>query len=522
MIRLSRHPRHQPSALLFVGGLLLFLLGAVGLLGLDAEPAPAALGDPLEPPAPNVILITTDDQPAATVTPEAMPNVTGLLRPNGSTFSNYVVTTPLCCPSRATTITGQYGHNNGVLQNEYGLLRHKTNVLPVWLQAAGYQTAHVGKFLNGYADFTGSDEEVAPGWDLWFTQFEKKSYYNWKASKNGKSKFYGLEDSDHLTDVTSDRAVNWTRKLVRDPEPFYMQLDYYAPHGASGRDDRCRAGPIPAPRDEGLFDAGILPEPPSFNEANVSDKPGFIQAKSQFDAETEGQIRRRYRCTLESLRGVDRGIGKIYSQIERAGELDRTIFIFTSDNGYFFGEHRIDRGKAFPYEENLRMPLTMVVPAEYRGDGELVNEVDELTANLDLAPTILELAGVDPCKSPANCRTLDGRSLLPLIGGEGSRPAEREILIEIGECNYRGLRTDRQIFLQYFTVAQETNGCVPAEAEHYDLEDDPYQLENLYPAPDPSPDADSQAELSGRIEDLRACAGIAGRDLPPESGAYCG
>jgi arylsulfatase A-like enzyme len=523
MVRSPLHRARPPR--LPASGTVLAALGGVAAFALaTAEPAAAALGDPLEPPPPNVVMITTDDQPASTVTLEAMPNVHDLLIANGTSFSDYVVTTPLCCPSRATAITGQYGHNNGVLSNDYALLR-KSNVLPAWLRSAGYTTAHVGKYLNGFGDYTGSQKEVAPGWDLWFTQFERKSYYNWNASKNGKFIGYGEEDADHLTEVTNARAVKWTRKLVKEPEPFYLQLDYYAPHGASGRDDRCRLGPVPAPRDEGVFGAATLPEPPSFNEEDVSDKPGFIQSRPLIDAETKDRIGRRYRCTLESLRAVDRGIGKVYKRIERSGELDRTIFIFTSDNGYFFGEHRVERGKPFPYEENLRMPLTIVVPPPYRGDGELVPEAGQPAANIDLAPTILDLAGAEPCRVPARCRTMDGRSLLPLLAGKGKGkawPADRELLIEFGDCGYRGLRTDRQIYFEYSAPSPETSQCVRTEVEHYDLDDDPFQLENLYPAPDPSPDSDLQAELTQRVAGLRFCAGIVGRDLAPDSGVYCG
>lgn len=500
------------------------LAGAAAAAVAPAGRAAATVGDPAELPPPNVVLIMTDDQPASTATPLAMPNLHRLLVDQGTSFSNYVVTTPLCCPSRATTITGQYGHNNGVLRNDYADLLGKANVLPTWLQKAGYNTAHVGKFLNGYGSFLGSQKEVAPGWDLWFTQFENKAYYDWKASKNGRPIFYGSDDSDHLTEVTNRRAAVWTRKLVKKPEPFYLQLDYYAPHGSTGRDRRCLFGPEPAPRDEGLFDQLPLAQPPNFNEADVSDKPSFIRGRPLIGPGAVEQITRRYRCTLESLRAVDRGIAKVYNKIARRGELGRTIFIFTSDNGYYFGEHRIDRGKREPYDENLRMPLTVVVPPAYRDGAPRAAEVDDLTANIDLAPTILDLTGALPCRRASKCRRLDGRSLRPLLSGAGGGAfAGREILVELNSCQYRGVRTEREMYLEYGSGPLPTNDrCKPTAVEHYDIVDDPYQLDNIYPAPRRSPDGRLELELQSRMAELADCAGIAGRDPLPKSGTYCG
>ena len=248
-------------------GALALLAPLAALFSAGGDRAYGGLGDPLAPPAPNIVVVMTDDQPASTVTPEAMPNLHELLIGPGTSFSDYIVTTPLCCPSRASLLTGQYGHNNGVLRNNYADLIDKDSVLPVWLQEAGYNTAHVGKYLNGFGAFSGSQKDIAPGWDLWFTLFEHKRYYGWKASKNGKVATYGNEDSDQLTDVINRRAGRWAGKLVRKPEPFYLQVDQYAPHGAGGRDRSCLLGPSPSPRDAGAFATVPLPTPPSFNEA---------------------------------------------------------------------------------------------------------------------------------------------------------------------------------------------------------------------------------------------------------------
>lgn len=486
------------------------------------ERAAAGLGDELAPPPPNVVLIMTDDQPAQTVMPKTMPNLHELIIEPGTSFNDYVVTTPLCCPSRATAMTGQYGHNNGVLQNDYAGLIDKPNVLPGWLQSAGYNTAHVGKFLNGFGAFNESQKEIAPGWDLWFTLFENKRYYRWRASKNGKTVSYGEEDSDHLTEVLNRRSARWAGKLAKQPQPFYLQVDQYAPHGAGGRDRNCLLGPVPAPRDQGRFASEPLPTPPSYNEADVSDKPAEISGRPLISEESATNITRRWRCTLESLVSVDRGIARIYRKVEAAGELDRTVFIFTSDNGYFFGEHRISRGKTEPYEENLRMPFSILVPPAYTGGLPAPATVDESTANLDLAPTILELAGAEPCLAPGVCRVMDGRSLLPLLDGTGGWPEQRALLIELAGCQYRGVRAGTQIYFEYATGPADTTGeSRPTDVEHYDLAQDPYQLESLYPAPRRSPEGELELELQQRIADLSACAGLAGRDPEPASGRYC-
>ena len=488
------------------------------------NPAVAAKEKGKLPKQPNIVLFMTDDQPAGSVLPEAMPNLHDLLIAQGTTFTDYIAPTPLCCPSRAATSTGQYGHNNGVLRNLYDDLDEKKNVLSRWLQKAGYETAHIGKFYNAYerSETVESPKEVAPGWDRWFTQLEKRKYYNWKASKNGKKVQYGQRDSDHLTEVTNRIAAKWTRKMVKQADPFYMQVDFYAPHGAAGRDSRCASGPAPAPRDEFRFDTAPLPTPPNFNEADVSDKPPFISGRPLIDQEALDNTTQRWRCTLESLLGVDRGIYRVYRAVERKGELDNTVFVFASDNGYYFGAHRIPKGKSEPYEENLRMPLTILVPPAYRDGAAQVPTTDAPTANIDLAPTLLELAGAEPCKNENNCRVMDGRSLMPVLDGSGGFPEKRAFIVELFDCSYRGVRYDRNIYFEYGRGPLPATGeCEPSDIEHYDLADDPWQLENLFPAPRRSPDGEIQRLLEARLKELEDCAGIAGRDPAPTSGHYC-
>lgn len=482
-----------------------------------ARPTPSA-----GPARPNIVYITTDDQPLATVTPEAMPNLHEGLIERGTYFSDYVVTTPLCCPSRATTMTGQYGHNNGVLRNVYGDLRQKRNVLSVWLQRAGYNTAHIGKFLNEYKRGRGGQQAVAPGWDLWFTQLERRRYYEWKASKNGRLRRFGSEDDDQATSVSTEFAARWTARLVRRRAPFYLQLDYFAPHAAAGRDDRCAGAPVPEPQDEHRFDDYQAPRPPSFNEQDVSDKPPFIRDRPPLDDAAIEAIDQRYRCNLEALYGVDRGIGEVLRTVAAAGELDDTVFVFSSDNGYYFGEHRMPEGKVHAYEEVLHMPLVLRVPPRHRQGAVRVAETDAPVASIDLVPTLLDLAGAEPCRTRRHCRTMDGRSLMPLIDGEGRFPSSRPIRIEIGDCSFEGVRFQREVYFEHSRAG--TEGCEPsssAQDEDYDLDADPFQLSNLASDEAADSDSDRQAGLQRRMNRLETCSGIRGRDPLPEAGSYC-
>ncbi|MDQ3758497.1 MAG: sulfatase-like hydrolase/transferase, partial [Actinomycetota bacterium] len=283
----------------------------------------------------------------------------------------------------------------------------------------------------------------------------------------------------------------------------------------------------PKPRDDGLFSEAELPRPPSFNERDVSDKPSFVQERARLDRDEKRKLEHRYRCTLESLQEVDRGVGDIYRALETVGEADNTLFVFTSDNGFFFGEHRLV-GKSVPYEEALRVPFAVRLPRSLEVVTEQTRRVHKPVANVDLVPTILELAGADPCLPDGNCRTLDGRSLTPLMRGEPGWPEDRAILLESRRndldaeaCRYSGLRTSQTVYVEHESVFDRRKGtCEQAsEIERYDLQDDPFELQNLSPA-ETSTGGHNERELSRRLEALTTCAGIAGRD-PDGAGAFC-
>jgi arylsulfatase A-like enzyme len=491
-------------------------------------------------PRPNIVVVTTDDQDAASVTPRTMPNVDRLLRRPGTEFTDFVASGPLCCPSRAAMLTGQYGHNNGVLWNGpggYPSLRDKRNTLPVWLARAGYRTAHVGKYLNDYAKATGRPNRVAPGWSQWHTILEPVQYYDYVLRVNGTARRYNHRATDYLTRVLNATAVRLVERYAPRPAPPYLQLDQFAPHRSGWVDRRCRRFPTPDPRDAGLFRNEPVPRSPSFDEQDVSDKPSFVSARPPLSPADRTAVAREQGCRLASLRAVDRGVGQVAAALARAGELDDTVFIFTSDNGWLQGQHRIPSGKIYPYEEDARLPLIVRLPRRLAPAGGTPRTNAAPVANIDLAPTILALARAKPCDG-SGCRVLDGRSLLPLLRGRPSAwPSQRGILLELkatfGQappltpCDFQGVRAGQRVYLEHHSStgppdAPSGSRCEPhEERELYDLGRDPFQLDNIAaPAGATQVPAD-QAQLAARLARLRDCAGIGGRDPRPSSGHYC-
>jgi len=531
--RLNVKQAHRTAAVatsVFLG------VAAITLAAGGIPPGPSGTAHAARSVRPNIIMVRTDDQTLAQFSKKTMPQTAKLVGGQGTTFKNFIVTTPLCCPSRAAVMTGQYGHNSGVLGNHPGYpdLQGKRNVLPVWLQRAGYQTAHVGKFLNGYGHGPEDVTDVAPGWDQWFTLIHGPRYYGYTLSKNGHEVHFGNRPRDHVTRVLDREALRLLRKDLKRKGPVYLQLDERAPHTSQGfTRGRCTKGtPQPDPRDIHRFSGAPLPDPPSFNEPDVSDKPSFIRDLPQISQSRIDNIRLRYQCGLASVRGVDRGMARIRDLLERTHELQRTVIIFTSDNGFFFGEHRLPGGKFPPYEESIRVPLLIRVPRAFRG-GPRVAKVNKPTANIDLVPTILRLADARPCRSPGHCRTLDGRSLVNLMRGrDGNWPAHRGLLVELndptgvaGVCAYEGVRKRNDVFVRYTSlISQGGSQCTATgERERYDLSSDQFELQNqcFSGAPLSCPTDAKQTELDRAFRRLRNCSGIRGRDSLGRNHDYC-
>jgi arylsulfatase A-like enzyme len=253
-----------------------------------------------------------------------------------------------------------------------------------------------------------------------------------------------------------------------------------------------------------------LPRPPSFNEHDVSDKPSDVSNRPPISHRVFNNIRRRYHCTLAADVTVDRAIGRLRGELHRDGELSRTIVFYVSDNGYFFGEHRIPRGKTLPYEPALRVPYAVHVPPRYRPRAQ--RPVDHhLVTNEDITATILDFAGDPPsCATAVDCRRLDGRSLRPLLGGSRRWPRGRAVLSEIagGDKHWRSVRTPRYLYARY----------AGGDRELYDLRRDPDELRNRASSPRYSR---VEGVLAKRLQRLRHCSGIKGRDQPLNGVPFC-
>ena len=444
---------------------------------------------------PNVVVVMTDDQDVRSLA--LMPNVRRLLGDRGVTFTRSFVTTPECCPSRAGYLTGQYSHNNGVLSadpHEGGgyLALDGSNTLPVWLHAAGYETAHVGKYLNGYgiADEGSDPTEVPPGWDDWQVPVDHTEYrmYGYTLNENGELHRYGHSARDYMTDVETRKAVAIIRRAAPGPRPLFLSVAPPAPHGEGVLEDRAHVlrDPRPAPRDFGAFAEHRLPRPPSFAEADVSDKSSVIRERSQRQRRRldPAMLRASYLGRSESLLAVDRMVTRLVSALRHSGELDDTYFFFTSDNGFLLGEHGLS-GKDLAYEESTRVPLVVRGPGIPAGERR-----SQLVANIDLAPTIAAIARTDPGLK------VDGRSLLPAARRPGE-PSRRAILIEflVGRQAYSAIRTaDDRVLIDYQHGGPEL----------YDLRSDPYELHSVAAEPGWAP---VRSKLEARLNQLRDCAG---------------
>jgi arylsulfatase A-like enzyme len=456
--------------------------------------APASGQAPVKP---NLLVLMTDDLEVDDL--KALPSVQRLAQ-QGTTFSNSFVGYSLCCPSRATYLTGQYSHNNGVLSNAppdggFARLDH-TNTLPVWLQAAGYHTTHIGKYLNGYEN-AASRTSVPPGYSDWQgLAIGTYRMYDFSINDNGTLVPYGTAPADYQTDVLADRAVEAIRERARSPQPFYLKFSPLAPHGSGAVAGHDGMGPDPAPRHRGAFASEPLDVGPAYDETDVSDKPASIRRLPRISAQARAGIDTRNRRRLASLLAVDEAIKRMVDELRAAGELNQTIIAFTSDNGWQEGEHRVVQGKVRVYEPSIRVPLIV------RGPGFAAGAVAPATAiNVDLPRTLAALAGAVPG------RVQDGLDLREVAAGS-ARALARPLLNETGAPAlsnrnfHQAIRTDTHKYVEH------ANG----ERELYDLRSDPDELVNV--AGDPA-QAATLAQLDARLEVLKTCAGASCIDPQP-------
>jgi N-acetylglucosamine-6-sulfatase len=440
---------------------------------------------------PNVIVIDTDDMNTTDIS--VMRNTLNLLAAHGTTFQNSYVSYPLCCPSRATFLTGQYAHNHHVLTDQrYGDLDN-TNTLAVWLRRAKYRTAMVGKYLNGYG--VAKPREVPPGWSQWnaLTGGTEQHRYGFKLNENGKVRHYSRRPANYIDYILDSKVNGILKQWAPSPKPFFIYYNPNNPHGETGTPAWSTRDPEPAPQYNGIFGDITAPHPPNFNEANVSDKPEQVRDIPPLSDFELADIDRRYRGRQESLLSVDDEVKRIVGLVRKYGDKRKTFFIFTSDNGLEMGAHRIEF-KDYLYEEGERVPLIIRGPDFPQGVTR-----DQLVANIDLAPTITALTGAQPG------RTMDGIPLQPLAQ-DPAQGANRTILFESFDIGTFGVRQGPWAFNQW------TNG----DEELYNLDADPYELTNLlYDPPGPalpSPQAVAVAsQLATQLAKLKDCAGASCR-----------
>ena len=532
------------------------VVGAVLLGGMTGEVDAAKKPKPAKP---NIVFILSDDQRADDL--QWMPKTEQLISAKGTVLSRVLAPFPLCCPARMSLMTGQYPHNHGVDGNfppeGYYELPRKTQekTLPVWLRKAGYQTSHIGKYLNGYG--VKNQTEIPPGWSDWHGSIDQTSYdmFNYWVNDNGKVTKYGNDQwneavmeisrkvadrtltdyndlryevlqkliipfqgensvfgdtspDEHQVDQLANRAVDFVSKAAPKKAPFFLQFAPPAPHREDLPETAGYRGINPRVPERYLDEVKALEfpadrNPPSFDEADISDKPGPLAGFKPMAEQTNTppisglqQIDNYRRGRIGNLWALDDAVERLVETVEEAGELNNTIFIFHSDNGWMMGEHRIPGDKYVPFEESL------IVPTVIRGPGwPAGKEVSALASNVDLARTILAATG-----AKAN-RTQDGIDLKPLAQGKVKKrkailiEATRPLFVLPGfpyqwDVPYYGVRTERYKYVNWSY----------GEEELYDLQSDPYEMENR--AADPAY-TDTKAELLKLADRLRNCKGSA-------------
>ncbi|MEO8503845.1 MAG: sulfatase [Acidobacteriota bacterium] len=465
-----------------------------------ARPAVPATAPPATQP--NLLFILTDDQDLLLGSLDVMPRVRALIAAQGATFSNHFVPLSLCCPSRTTLLTGLHAHNHRVYTNHspdggfarfHSLGLEEESIGPA-LQRAGYRTGLMGKYVNLYPE--GQDKTYVPaGWDEWDAPLGAGGYkaFNYTMNQNGTLRVHGATPADYLTDVLRDRALQF---IAADPsKPFFLYLASFAPHTPS----------TPAPRHADLFRNVHAPRTPSFNEADMRDKPAAMRARPRLTPADIATLDRQYRLRLQSLQAVDEMVGALIQALGDSGQLANTFIVFTSDNGFHMGQHRMKAGKYTPYEEDVHVPLLVRGPGVAAG-----TSLDALTESVDIPATLVDLA------EARFTHPLDGRSLVGILRGAPPVQWRQQVLLEqfdfidsetfagevgepLDESNltveyptHIGVRTKTFKYVEYST----------GERELYDLKHDPYELQNLAARAQPA----ALTELSLAARRLAGCA----------------
>ncbi|HVX42398.1 MAG TPA: sulfatase [Mycobacteriales bacterium] len=415
---------------------------------------------------PNIVFVLTDDLSRNLVA--HMPHVQAMQQ-NGMTMSNYFVVDSLCCPSRSAIFTGQYAHDNGVFTNTppdggydaFNRNGDQQKSFAVALQKAGYRTAMMGKYLNGYQP----QNAVPPGWNEWDVAGNGYPEFNYDLNQNGTTQHYGHDAASYLTDVVAQKAGSFVDSSAAAGKPFMLEVATFAPH----------APYTPAPRDAHSARGLKYPKTPAWNTL-PSNPPSWLKDRAPLNPKEKKKIIRVYRKRVEAVQAVDDMIGHLQDELKAKGLDKNTYFVFSSDNGYHMGEYRLAPGKQTAFDTDIHVPLVVTGPGVPAGSTS-----DQMTSNIDLCPTFESLGGATV---PADA---DGQSLAGLWHGEHPSNWPRAVLVEhhgpdrakndpdrqsfraANPPSYQAVRTAEALYVQYKS----------GEQEYYDLRHDPFELHNL-------------------------------------------
>jgi arylsulfatase A-like enzyme len=417
------------------------------------------------------------------------------MQKDGVTFTNYFVTDSLCCPSRSSIFTGRYPHNTGIYRNvgpdggylSFRRLGNEATTFATVLTAAGYRTAMLGKYLNGYFP---ARHPPSPGWSFWAVGGPAYANFNYNLNQDGRLVHYGGQPADYLTDVVAGLGGGFIKDTAA--RPFLIEIATFAPH----------APYTPAPRDAQAMPGLTAPRGAAFDAAAGADAPQWLRSHPALSSADIARIDAGFRKRAQAVLAIDRMLGALRAELASLGKADDTYVVFSSDNGLHMGEHRLMPGKMTAFDMDIRVPLIVVGPSVPAG-----RTVDAMVENVDLAATFAELAGTT---MPA---TIDGRSLVPLLRGdkvagwrsvvlvEHHKPAKDDSDPDTPEPrsgnppSYDSVRAARWVYVEYDT----------GEREYHDLAADPDELRNGFAA---LPRA-TQDQLHATVEKLRSCRGTA-------------
>jgi N-acetylglucosamine-6-sulfatase len=453
------------------------LLSVSAFLLVGAVPAPASASPTSAPAAstrPNIVFVLTDDLSWNLV--QYMPHVEQLER-RGVTFEDYFVADSLCCPSRSSIFSGRFPHDTGVFTNTgadggfhvFHSRGEESDTFATSLQAVGYRTAMMGKYLNGYLPAHTPGEPghyVPPGWNEWDVAGNGYPEFNYNLNQDGRLVHYGNAPDDYLTDVLAGTGVSFIDQSAAAHQPFLLEVATFAPH----------APYVPAPRDASRFPGLTAPQTPAFNKQDTVDDPPWLAKIPPIAPAGVQVINTDFRKRVQAVQAVDSMIGRLEAEVAKEGLTKNTYFVFSSDNGYHMGEHRLRPGKMTAFDTDIKVPLVVVgpgVPAH--------TTLPEIAQNIDLRSTFDQLGGAS---TPA---TVDGHSLVSLIKGHHVADWRNAALVEhhgpdttAGDPDrpgkhsgnpptYNAMRTPTFVYVEY----------IDGEREYYDVARDPNELVNL-------------------------------------------